>query len=201
MRRRLQMFFMAAVVFAMVSGCGGPKPADAPLEAPGDLQYEKLHASERFRKYKSVGLKPFDASNAVLLSTDPDEQTETQRFVETAGRKLEQGFLDEMKDNYYGSFGIVGPDDDPAKYDLIIEGKFLEFDRGNRAARYLTGGGWTHVSIVGTMTETATGTVVVDFRDTKFGTGGAFGGDSIDLLAQNCDETGGNISDFLEEVY
>jgi hypothetical protein len=43
--------------------------------------------------------------------------------------------------------------------------------------------------------------VVVKFRDIKYGKGGSFGGDSMDLLRNNCNEIGKNISDFLEEVY
>ena len=82
-----------------------------------------------------------------------------------------------------------------------MRGKFIQTDRGTRRARYLGTGGWTNVTLSGTMTETATGKVMVKFRDIKYGKGGSFGSDSMDLLRNNCNEIGKNISDFLEEVY
>lgn len=182
-------------------GCAHAKPADTPLVAPGELSYEELHTTERFRKYKSVGIRPFDTSDVSFLSTNAEERTEMEAFKLAASSHLINGFLEEMKGNFYPKFGMANTKEEAAGYDLIIEGKFIQFDRGTRGARYLGTGGWTNVSLMGTMTETATGKVVVKFRDVKYGKGGSFGGDSMDLLRNNCVEIGSNISDFLEEVY
>jgi len=198
---RIKITVMSLVLVALIAGCATPKPANTPLEKPDELTHEVLNTNERFRKYESVGLVPFDNSEAVLLSVDRDEERETEAFVRMANTYLEEGFLNEMGDIFYPRYGIIQSEADYDRYDLVIEGKYLEFDRGNQASRYWLGTGHTRVVVVGTMTETATGKVVVEFRDIKYGTGGSFGGDSIELMQENCEQIGGNISDFLEEVY
>ena len=110
---------------------------------------------------------------------------------------------------FYPKFGVVNTKEEAAGYDLIIDGKFIQFDRGNRAARAMasiSSAGKTNVTVAGTMTETATGKIVVKFRDVKYGTagsrGGSFGGsDSMKLLKGNCEDIGNNIFYFLREVY
>lgn len=195
--RRTLMAALSLIVMVSVFGCG-PKAANAPLEAPGDLSYERLHTKERFRKYERIGIRPFDSSETTTLSVDADEEAETNHFVRRASEYIEEGFLDEMKGNYYHGFGIVDSDEDASDYDLIIEGKVMEVDRGSAAARFWGVGGATRVMVSGRMIETATGEVVADFRDFKIGTGSLA---SIPLLEINAREIGRNLSDFLEEVY
>ncbi|MEK6681771.1 MAG: hypothetical protein AABY79_07370 [Nitrospirota bacterium] len=202
MLRKVLLLIGLVALAGSFFGCAHAKPADTPLVAPGDLSYEELHTTERFRKYKSVGIRLFDASDVAFLSTNAEERTEMEAFKLAASSHLINGFLEEMGDHkFYPKFGVANTKEEAAGYDLIIEGKFIQFDRGTRGARYLGTGGWTNVSLMGTMTETATGKVVVKFRDVKYGKGGSFGGDSMDLLRNNCVEIGSNISDFLEEVY
>ena len=187
---------------AIFSGCAhGPAAANAPLVAPEQLQYEELHTSERFRKYESIGIRPFSVEETALLSTDPGERTEMENFRDKAADQIAAAFVKEMKGGYYKGIGIVSSDEEAAEYDLVIEGQISEIDRGNRASRYMSGTGWTHISLIGTMTDTKSGDVVVKFRDTKYGKGGTFGGDSIDLLNNNCQELGANLHDFLRDVY
>jgi len=197
----IRTLIFSVILCAFMAGCATPKPAGTPLEKPGDLSYEALHTKDRFRKYKSVGIVPFDNSQAEMLNTNSEERSETEALIEHANSYLIDGFEDEMADNFYESYGVVESDADYDKYDLVIEGKYLDFDRGNQASRYWLGTGFTHVAVSGRMVETATGKVVADFRDIKYGTGGAFGGDSIELMMDNLGELGGNLSDFLEEVY
>jgi len=201
MLRKPLFIFCCLVLLNIFAGCAGPKPAGTPLVAPGELASEELNTTERFRKYASIGIRPFMVDDAALLSTNSDERRETESFVKTAPGYLIKGFMSEMKGGYYRRFGEVRSDSEVNDYDLVIDGRFIEFDRGNRAARYWGTGGWTRAVVSGTMTETATGKVVVKFRDTKEGKGGSFGGDSMDLLRDNCVELGGNLPDFLEEVY
>lgn len=198
MTKRFFLTVFSIIALAGVIGCGGPKAATAPLEAPGDLSYEQINTKERFRKYKSIGIRQFTTEGALYLSTEGEEQAEMDAFVRTAPEHLITGFLGEMKDNYYESFGVVKDDDDTKNYDLIIEGTFMEFDRGNAAGRFWGVGGAAHVTARGTMTDTATGEVVVNFSDTKIETRNL---GTEYLLADCCEEIGANISDFLEEVY
>jgi hypothetical protein len=198
------MLRKALLLFGLIAlfGCAHAKPADTTLVAPGELHHEELLTKERFRKYKSVGIRPFDASAVSFLSTNAEEISEMEAFKLAAFSHLVEGFMDEMGDhNLYPKFGVANTKEEAAGYDLIIEGKFIQFERGNRALRMWNKGGWTHVMVAGTMTERATGKVVVKFRDIKYERGGSFGGDSIDLMKENCKQIGENISDFLEEVY
>ncbi len=197
MTKRFLMFVFSVFVLAAMFGCG-PKDANAPLEAPGDLAYEQLNTKERFRKYASIGIRPFSTEGAIYLNTDPGEEAEMHAFARTAGDNIVSGFLSEMKDNYCKSFGVVRDDADAQNYDLIIDGSFIQMDRGNAAARFWGVGGAVTVTVKGTMTETATGKVVVNFNDTKFDTRSI---STEYLLADCCKEIGGNISDFLSEVY
>lgn len=197
LRKALLLFGLIALL-----GCAHAKPADTPLEAPGQLSYEELHTTERFRKYKSVGIRPFDASDVSFLSTNAEERTEMEAFKLSASGHLISGFMGEMGGHkFYPKLGVANTKEEAAGYDLIIEGKFIQFDRGSRGARYMGTGGWTNVTVAGTMTETATGKVVVKFRDIKYGKGGSFGGDSMKLLQDNCEEIGKNMSDFFRDVY
>ncbi|HLB24805.1 MAG TPA: DUF4410 domain-containing protein [Nitrospirota bacterium] len=197
----LKRFLVVLNAFALVSLFAGcvhtPQPAGTPLTAPGDLMYEELNTTERFRKYNSVGIR-LSTEGVAFLSTDAGERLEMEGFSKSVPDYLAQGFIEEMEDNFYKKYGVVRTDEDAKSYDLIIDGKFVELDRGNAAGRFWGVGGLTHVSVSGTMTETATGKVVVNFRDFK--TGGS-GGDSLWLMRSNAVEVGRNISDFLEEVY
>jgi len=198
MLKRLYIAAFCALTLVSVYGCAGPKAANAPLEAPGDLAYEQLNTTQRFRIYKNVGIRPFSTEGAAYLSTDPTERREMDAFVKTAAEHVIQGFLSEMKDNYYEHVGVVDTEEDAKNYDLIIDGQFTEFDRGNAAARFWGVGGEARVTVRGTMTETATGKVVVNFNDTKrdvrnLGT--------EYLMGDCCEEIGGNLSDFMSEVY
>lgn len=196
---------LSALVVAsgILGGCAsGPKPANAPLVAPGQLSYEDIKTTERLRKYDSVGIIPFSTEGATFMSTAADERPEMESFKKTAADFLVKGFEGEMKKNFYKRYGVVSSDEDMKNYDLVIEGKITEFDRGNRAARYMgMGGGYTHVSASGRMFETKTGNTVVNFQDVQYGKRGAFGGNSLDLLKDNCQEMGGNISDFMRDCY
>lgn len=199
-----RMFFLLGIIVlsVMSNGCAsGPKPASEPLVAPNQLSYEELNTDQRFRKYASVGIRPFYTEGVDFLSTNADEKPEMEGFKRHAADDLIKGFTSEMKKIYYTKYGVIENDADASKYDLVISGKFMEFDRGNRASRYLTGKGWTSVRVSGAMTETATGKEICRFKDVKYGKGGSFGGDSMDLLKDNCEELGGNLSDFLRDVY
>jgi len=178
--------------------CVHMKAATDPLVAPNDLMSEELNTTERFRKYNSVGIKPFSTEGVMYGSTNPEEKPEMDAFCKSANMYFIKGFSDEMKDNFYKKYGTVDNDDEARNYDLIIEGKFVEIDRGNAAGRFWGTGGATRVTIRGTMTETATGKVVAKFGDSKIGTGSL---GSMLLLQNNCVELGGNLSDFLAEVY
>lgn len=197
MAKRIFMTVFSMLVLSTLFACE-PKDANAPLEAPGDLAYEQLNTKTRFRQYNSVGIRPFSAEGAIYLNTDPSEQAEMDAFAKTAGEDIAAGFLGEMKDNYYKSFGVVKDDADANNYDLVIDGTFIQMDRGNAAARFWGVGGAVTVTVKGRMTETATGKVVVNFNDTKFDTRSL---NTDYLLSDCCKEVGGNISDFLSEVY
>jgi len=184
-------------------GCAGPRAATAPLVAPGQLKYEDIKTTERFRKYEAIGIRPFSTEDVVFMSTSPNEMQEMETFRKTAPDLLLASFERGMKKNFYKRFGLVASDDDLASYDLVIEGEFSEFDRGNRAARYSVGfgSGSTHVSVSGRMFEPKTGNTVVIFRDALYGRWGLFGGSSMELLQRNCQDIGTNISDFLRDCY
>lgn len=190
--------FMLATLFA---GCHEPAPASEPLVAPGELNYEELNTKERFRKYNSIGIRAFSTEDVMMINVDPDERSKMDTFKKVAFDYFQKNFFDQMKGNYYKKYGLVENDADAKNFDLVIDARFVEIDRGSRAARYWGTGGWTSVKVKGTMTETATGKVVVKFQDSKVGKGGSFGGDSDDLLRNNCEELGGNLSDFLRDVY
>lgn len=198
MTKRVFMFVFSVFVLTAMFGCGGPKSATEPLEAPGDLTYEQLNTRERFRKFKSIGIRPFSTEGVIYQNTDQEEMAEMEAFVSTAPQHIITGFMGEMKDNYYQSYGVVKDDEDAKNYDLVIDGVFLQMDRGNAAGRFWGVGGAASVTVRGTMTETATGTVVVNFNDTKIDTR-SLGTEY--LLGDCCKEVGGNLSDFLEEVY
>jgi len=199
MKHILHLFFAAAVLVTLF-GCAGPKAASTPLEAPDQLKSEELKTTERFRKYNSIGIRAFSTEDVIFSSTNAEERPEMEAFAKTANQFLTKGFFGEMKENYYKKYGSVDSDDEAKEYDLIIEGKFTEFDRGNAAARFWGVGGLARVSVTGTMKETATGKVVAKFGDYKVAGSSGVGG-SMSLLENCVDEIGGNLSDFLRDVY
>ncbi len=189
-----------AILALTLYGCAGPKAASAPLEAPGQLKSEELRTTERFRKYNSIGLRLFSTEDVSFSSTNSEERPEMEAFAKTANQFLSKGFLREMKKNHYKKYGSVDSDDEAKNYDLIIEGKFTEFDRGNAAKRFWGVGGLAMARITGTMIETSTGKVVAKFSDYKDAGSSGVGG-SIHLLENCVEEIGGNLSDFLRDCY
>jgi hypothetical protein len=200
MKHLLHLFF-AATVLVTLFGCAGPKPAGTPLEAPGQLKSEELKTTERFRKYNSIGIRAFSTEDVLFSSTNAEERPEMEAFAKSANQYLSKGLFREMKKrDYYKKYGAVDSDAEAKEYDLIIEGKFTEFDRGNAAARFWGVGGLARASVTGTMKETATGKVVAKFGDYKVSGSSGVGG-SMNLLENCVEEIGGNISDFLRDVY
>ena len=198
--KHLMNLFFAVAVLATLFGCAGPKAAGTPLEAPGQLKSEELKTTERFRKYNSIGIRAFSTEDVLFSSTNSEERPEMEAFAKTANQYLFKGFFGEMKKIYYKKYGSVDNDEEAKDYDLIIEGKFTEFDRGNAAARFWGVGGLASARVTGTMKETATGKVVAKFGDYKVAGSSGVGG-SINLLENCVEEIGGNLSDFLRDVY
>ena len=89
-------------------------------------------------------------------------------------------------------------DTEPPAGALLVDGKFTELNPGSRAARYVVGfgAGKSGVKIEGSV-KGADGSLMATFEQRRVGTMGAFGGDSIGKMSEDCRNIGEDIAKFL----
>jgi len=177
--KKVALFAVAAIIVASTFfGCAGPPVA------PGKMKAESLSTDKRFRKYKSVDIRPFSTKDIIYGGVADKDNMDM--FMKDANMYFINGFEGGMKKTHFKK-STAGSE---TCGELVIEGRFVEFDLG--------ADGTATVIVDGVMIETKTGAVVARFGDTRTaqGTPG-----STDSLKKVCRDMGNSISEFLGAVY
>jgi len=181
---------LAIVLVCMVAAMPGlaKKKNKGNSTAPGTYEewndeIDKIEIMETFSmsNYKTIVVTPFDTEGVEM----PDKEDNTYEPVKTVLRNPESAFADGLSEEFKGA--EVKEAESGGEGSLVISAKVLEMDPGSKSARYWGGFGAgaarTHLSI--TVTDGASGKVLLKIDQERRSGVGAFGGDYVELMQRN----------------
>ena len=183
------------------------------LEAQGDsgkpIRTVKDGIMDEIRVYKepapvassAIAIRSFSATDANLSESNKGKEIPKQTVeMQAIGPKVlaEKFALELKKAGPYTNVSVVDAGATPPPGAILVEGKFTELDPGSRAKRYVVGfgAGKSGVAIEGSV-KAADGTLLATFVQRRIGAMGAFGGDSVGKMTEDCRNIGEDIAKFL----
>jgi hypothetical protein len=148
-----------------------------------------------------VVVRPFSATDDDLAVKMKGKELskDTKEMQGAAPHVLSSKFVSDLKKmGPYTAVSMLEAGAAAPENALVIEGRFIELDPGSRAARYVVGfgAGKSAVSVSGTVKDSA-GTVLATFVQRRVGSAGAFGGNSVDKMSEDCRNIGEDLAKFL----
>jgi hypothetical protein len=175
MKKNLNL--IAIVIFVLlIAGCAGSRGAVySSLFDHGDI-------SLSIREFSKEGAKIDYTGNPIMFEYVLAAKIE---------KNLKKKFV-EVK--------TISPKDIPAS-DLLLEGRFVTINEGNRGLRYTVGfgAGKTTLAVEGRLMRVKDKKVLIEFEHKKHAWKGAFGGSGEDLLNDNIEDMAEEIAEFIED--
>jgi hypothetical protein len=148
------------------------------------------------RKFSTEGVNSGSGGSGGSKDAQEDaarikEQAPTLLATELAARLSKLGFFAKV---------TVVDDNTPVPSEaLVIEGRFVKLDPGNRATRYMVGfgAGRSGVQIAG-LVKDGSSKAVAEFTQERFGAMGVAGGNSMDKLTSDSRSIGQDIAEFID---
>jgi hypothetical protein len=165
-----------------------------PWPAPGNdvLDYAKLSADLSQMGFTEIIVLPINKDKVSFDSFDRDPDEERDEDSDEVAQK----YLDEIDTLYWENVQILGENlPIPVSWEkgtgsgnaLILEMDVQVINPGARSARYWIGygAGATELRMEGRLIDGSTKEVLAVFNGADYGLGGAYGGDSYELLVYN----------------
>jgi hypothetical protein len=195
--------FLAIVALSSISTLASQDPAAKPVRTfkGGIMDEIKLYTAVVPAATMVVVVGPFSATDDDLAVKMKGKELskDTKEMQGAAPHVLSSKFVSDLKKmGPYTAVSMLEAGAAAPENALVIEGRFIELDPGSRAARYVVGfgAGKSAVSVSGTVKDSA-GTVLATFVQRRVGSAGAFGGNSVDKMSEDCRNIGEDLAKFL----
>ncbi len=185
-------------------------PAAAKMErgaptAPGKYtdwqdEIDQLEVVETFSAadYGKVVVEGFDTAETALPEADDNSYAPTKQVLADVAGPFAEGLRGELRGKAVevGQAGGAGE----GKAALVVRGKVLEMDPGNRAARYWGGfgAGAARAHLSGEVVDSETGKVLLRFEQERRSGVGVAGGDYLKLMQRSLRAIGEDLALILQ---
>ena len=183
----------AAVALAALASAGSFAQTPVQSIEDGALDQIKLYVEKLPSTTAAVVIHPFSATDADLTEGDKTSE-DVKTMQKEAPSLLAESFVTSLKK--LGPFTEVSTGTSAPAAALVVEGKFIELEPGNRAARIWAGYGAGKSGVTAKGTVKSGGKLIAEFQQRRIGTRGKT---SLDIMRDDAKSIGEDIAKFLNK--
>jgi len=189
------MMVMCCTIFA--------NAGDKTLPKPDELSEETIFLTEKISaNYDTLLIRDFTAEGAEYSNVNDEEKAGITKMIPMLMNNIADSLTSELKSK--GIFKSVLRNNAPDGKVIILEGRFSEFNAGNRALKMFVGfgAGKAYLKFKGRFIDGTTGQELALFEDRETGYLGSMSSFAYDVLfPHQAKSIGENLAKFLIKLY